>query len=293
MSNKVLILISAAVAVIFWLYVFTRENTEFSLDIPVTLINIQPGTKAFISPVTANMKILTPKALLKQATDSSQIVIDCSLYNKGNHEISITTGDVRAPGFEVIDISPKSLKLDIYPTLKKSVRVQPVLIDTPANGYKIASIKASPARVEVEGLQDILGNLDAVNTEFVPVSGLASDQSFTVKINKTEDLISVTPSEVNITVSILPDVIVREYQVSVQCLPDTGDTMNLPAAVFVTLNISGRRDLVEALPPYTSYAFADCDAVAEGKRTKVIPADIEDIKIWGITPEFIDPGDYQ
>jgi YbbR domain-containing protein len=292
MNNKVLMLISAAIAVIFWLYVFTRENTEFTLEIPVSLINIQTGTKVNISPATANMKILTPKALLKQAAESAQIVIDCSQYTKGSHEISVTTNDVKAPGFEVLDVSPKSLKLDIHPTIKKSVRVQPVLIDTPANGYKIASIKAVPARVEVEGLQEVLGSLDAVNTEFIPVSGFSSDQNLTVKINQNEDLLSITPDEVNITVSILPDVIVKEYQVSVQCLPETVLTEEMPA-IFVTLNISGRRDLVEAIPPYTAYAFADCNAISAGKRTKVISAEIEDIKIWGITPEFIEPYEYQ
>jgi YbbR domain-containing protein len=292
MNNKLLILISAAIAVIFWLYVFTRENTEFTIEIPVTLINIQAGTKVSISPAAANMKILTPKALLKQAADSAEIVIDCSLYAKGNHEIAITTSDVKAPGFEVLDVSPKNLRLEIHPTVKKSVRVQPVLIDTPANGYKIASIKASPARVEVEGLQEVLANLDAVNTEFIPVSGFVSDQNLTVKLSPSEDILSISPDEVKITISILADVIVKEYQVSVQCLPETALSEEMPA-IFVTLNISGRRDIVEALPPYTAYAFADCNAISAGKRTKVIPNEIEDIKIWGITPEFIEPFEYQ
>jgi YbbR domain-containing protein len=289
MNNKILILISAAVAVIFWLYVFTRENTEFSLEIPISIVNAQPGTVVNITPATANMKILTPKALLKQAAESARIVIDCTQYGKGSHEITIATGDVSAPGFEVIDVFPKSLKLDIHPTVKKSVRVQPVIVDSPANGYKVSSIKATPARVEVEGLQEILANLDAVNTEFISLSTFISEQNLTVKINKTDDLIRVTPEDVKITVSILPDVIVKEYQVSVQCLPDTGEPSEQPEAIFVTLNISGRRDLVEDLPPYTAYAFADCDAIAAGKRTKVIPAEIEDIKIWGIAPEFIEP----
>jgi YbbR domain-containing protein len=289
MSNKILVPISVAVALIFWLYVFTRENTEFSLEIPVSLINIQPGTKVNITPTTANMKILTPKALLKQAAESARLVIDCSQYTKGSHDISITSKDINAPGFEVIDVSPKSLKLDIYPTVKKSVRVQPMVVEAPANGYKVSSIKASPARVEVEGLQEVLGSLDAVNTEFILLSGFTSDQNLTVKINKTEDLLKITPDEVKITVSILPDVIVKEYQVSVQCLPDTGEPAEQPAAVFVTLNISGRRDLVDALPPYTSYAFADCNDIAAGKRTKIVPAEIDNIKIWGITPEFVEP----
>jgi YbbR domain-containing protein len=293
MSNRFLILISAAVAVVFWLYVFTRENTEFSLEIPVSLINAQPGTKVNITPATANMKILTPKALLKQATESAHLVIDCSLYARGSHEISITTKDVNAPGFEVIDVFPKNLKLDILPTVKKTVRVQPVVIEGPASGYKVSAIKATPARVEVEGLQETLSNMDAVNTEFIPLAGFTGDQNLSVKINRTDDIIRVTPEEVSITVSILPDVVVKEYQVSVQCLPETGGADEQPHAIFVTLNISGRRDIVEALPPYTAYAFADCDAIAEGRRARVVPAEIDDIKIWGIAPEYIEPSEYQ
>jgi hypothetical protein len=153
------------------------------------------------------------------------------------------------------------------------------------HGYRISSINSTPEYVTVEGNAESIPFIDAIKTSYISVSDLRDNKTFTVNFQPYDDIKFIEPSEVKVNVGIVADIVVKQYSVTVHCLSGTGSNgLELPV---VSLNITGRRDVLESIPPHTQFAYIDCERLSAGGNVPVIAAEIAKVKIWGISPEYV------
>lgn len=289
MSNKILLLISLCIAFILWIHVFISEDREVTVRAPIALIGEKEGTIAFITPNEADVTLSVPQALVGKAANDVHIILQVDDYAPGVSHVKLQSKDVKASGFDVLDLSPTNFELEIQPTQIKELRVQPFILEEPVKGYKVGTVTVSPPTAKVEGAKDAIRLMDNIQTSYISVGGLSEDHDFIVPFQQYSNIKFIDPSTVTVHVSIVPDNIIQEYSASqVKCLPGK-QLPEVKGYPYVSLKVSGRRDLVESITADTTLAYIDCSMIGRWGTyyLKVIPAELNGLRVWGIEPETV------
>lgn len=72
-------------------------------------------------------------------------------------------------GVELVSYTPDSMAINFEPRVEKSV---PVVVDTsgaPGRGYRVESVTADPASVQISGAEGLLSEVESIRTAEVPV----------------------------------------------------------------------------------------------------------------------------
>jgi len=127
-------------------------------------------------------------------------------------------------GVEGVKLHPDTVKVTIpveslpAGTVGVKARVQ----GSPAAGFRVESVSASPDLVKVTGGQDLLDRLENVTTASVDIAGAAADVTKKVKIINPQGAL-VEPREVDVTVEIVPDTVPGENNGAVESAPASGE----------------------------------------------------------------------
>ncbi len=165
------------IAVILWLFVTSKGQTEVSFDVPIDFINIPQGLDVVRYDVKSiNIIIRGYERFVKNLKkDEIRVNLDLSRARKGENQLSIREGDIRLPHVvSVIRINPSSVKVFLEEKTIKKVSVRPVVTGRPENGY-ISSIQVIPDELSIEGVVSELRKTNYINTEPVDVTGLRDE----------------------------------------------------------------------------------------------------------------------
>ena len=155
-------------------------------QIPVTVdINGSPAEGfAVMDPVLKPKEVILkgPKSII-DTVKFAFISIDVSNKSediKGNFPLHIT--DERKAESKNITYRPETIEATIPIVNKADVEIEPRIIGNPAAGYAISGITVTPDIVSVTGDENILNNLQKIDTEIIDISGAYSNQQREVKI---------------------------------------------------------------------------------------------------------------
>lgn len=205
LDNLGLKIAAVLLSIVLWVFVTSRGQSEISIDVPLEFLNIPPGLEIVNRSVkTVSLSIKGQERLVKNLRPSEiRVSIDLSKARKGESIYYISRDDIKLPhAVTVTNISPSSVKVTTEETISKTVRVVPLIVGEPENGYYVKSVEVSPQTVSVEGLRSTLLKLKSVKTEPIDITGFSESFSQDLKVDYTGRNIRSKVNDVNVKVVI-------------------------------------------------------------------------------------------
>jgi YbbR domain-containing protein len=118
-----------------------------------------------------------------------------------------------------VDLDPQTVHVTIPLFTNKESRtlpVNPVVTGTPAQGFRIASVDATPLVASVEGDADQLAKLTQVDTAPVSVSGATRDVGQVVVLAPPSGVVATAPGTVTVTVHVEAVTETRTYSAGIR-----------------------------------------------------------------------------
>ena len=182
-SNKLNLLISIVCAIVLWAYITTVVNPETErtvTGIPVDLTNIEAlNYRGFT--VNESISYLVDVSVRGSRSEVAKLTpadfratADITGYRKG--VASVPVNIVMPPNFELVDIRPENIQVDIVNliTVNKPVRLE--YEDTFPSGMEPGSIIITPEEMEVSGIADVVDSIDYIRA-IVPEGSLSEEVS--------------------------------------------------------------------------------------------------------------------
>ncbi|MFN3479656.1 MAG: YbbR-like domain-containing protein, partial [Thermodesulfovibrionales bacterium] len=163
------------IAVILWLFVTSRGQTEIPFDVPLDFVNIPQNLDVVRCDVKSiNIVIRGYERFIKNIKQGDiRINLDLSKAKKGESQVPIRERDISLPNaVSVVRIDPPFVRVTLEEKITKVVPVRPVITGRPDRGYFISSIQTVPDQIRIEGVISELRRINFINTEPVDISGL-------------------------------------------------------------------------------------------------------------------------
>ncbi len=171
--------VSAVVlAIILWIFVVSKGQTEISLKVPLEFTNIPAGLEiSRLSVSSVSVVVRTHESLSKNIRpDNVKVHVDVSKAKKGEEIFPINTDNARVPfGATVLEIEPSAVKAVFEETLSRKVAVKPDITGSPKSGYYVKSVDVIPPEVVIEGPKSEVKKVNVLKTEPIDISGLSED----------------------------------------------------------------------------------------------------------------------
>lgn len=183
LENLSLKLLSLLLAVTIYLFVNYETMTEIGLPVPIELIGIPPNfTLVEQPPSTAHVRIEGPKTRLDSINrESLKFVVDLVSAREGMSTFKLDESQLRLPqGSKVRSVSPSAVNVTMERTETRKVPVVPHFDGEPSDDAVLASIRVSPAQIEISGPVTSLDSVEFVRTSRVSLR--ARRESFVAKV---------------------------------------------------------------------------------------------------------------
>jgi YbbR domain-containing protein len=151
----------------------------------------------------------------------------------------------------------------LEPVVKRTLPVSVRLSGKPATGYMVGEASASPKTVSVQGPAEEVKRLSTVETISVDVEDSRSAIKRTVRLSTDGKPLTLSPDQVEVSVNIEEQHVVREYdRVDVQAKDFKGAYTVSPQSV--KLRIAGPKSIVEKLDLTAENVYLDLRGMSAG-----------------------------
>ena len=192
-------------AIVLWVFVTSRGQSEISLDVPIEFTDIPPGLEIVnhsVKVISLNMR--GQERLLKNIKPADiRVSLDLSKAKKGESTYYIHREDVRLPhAVTVANLNPSSVKVTTEETVRKTVRVIPVVTGEPERGSTVRSVSVIPPSVEIEGIRPEIARINSLKTEPLDITGMNETFTQDLKLDLTGRVVRTNNSTVTVQVLI-------------------------------------------------------------------------------------------
>ena len=197
---------AVVLAIILWIFVTSKGQTEMALSVPIEYANIPSGIEISKHTVTAaQIVVRTHESLSKNIRQENvRVSVDVSRAKKGEEIFSLKKDDVKVPyGATVTKIEPSTVKVVFEETVSKKVPVKPEVTGSPEQGYAVKRIEVSPEEVDIEGAKSEVRKVGVMRTEPIDISGLAEDLKQEAKLEGKNGNIRTKIDKVNVRIRIV------------------------------------------------------------------------------------------
>jgi YbbR domain-containing protein len=209
-------LISLALAIGLWIFVNAGQHGAIqSFQVPVSYRELPPG---FVvtnpHPDFVRIQVSGPRTLLS-IIDPTHLTLRLELGNVGIGQASFKIGPDSFPvprHTEVTGVQPSQIVLDIDKEVTREVPVHLALSGAPGTGYKIASTEVTPATVGIRAPSRVIGHIDQVDTEAVPISGITSELSRSVNLLSPASSVRLKTDTVTVKITLALVITQKEFQ---------------------------------------------------------------------------------
>jgi YbbR domain-containing protein len=214
-QNLGLRIISLLLAVGLWIFVNAGQHSSVEMfNIPISYRGLPPG---FVitneHPDFIKIQLSGPQTLLS-LVDPGRLTLKLDLGGVGVGQASFKIGleSFNVPrGTAVTSISPSQIVLDVDKIIVRDLPVHVVRIGTPANGYRVSSLEATPAQVQARAPSRELANRETVDTEPVDVGGLSTETERAAAITAPGGMVRLEPSEVMVKIEVAPVIATKQF----------------------------------------------------------------------------------
>lgn len=177
-ANVGLKLLSIGLAFALWMVVAGEQRDERQLHVPLPLSRLSKHLVLLNDPGDfVTVKLRGPKSLVASLSPSEvELKLDLSRLKEGENLVAVGADEVETPrGVEVLQVSPKSVRLVLESMAEREVRVAAKVEGTPAGGHYFKRAYARPNRVRVVGPRSEVSRVAKVYTEAVSIEGRSRD----------------------------------------------------------------------------------------------------------------------
>lgn len=205
-DNLGLKLASLGLAFALWMVVAGEQRDERTLNAPLALAPLPKNTTLLnVSGDFVTVQVRGPKSLISGLSpDEVDVNLDLSTLKEGENLVAVKADQVDVPrGVEVVQISPKSVRLVLESVTERTVRVAARVEGNPADGYYLKRASTHPDRVRLVGPRSEVNRLETIYTSAVNVEGLSHDFGAMIALEPVGKLIKVEgPALVRVSVEI-------------------------------------------------------------------------------------------
>lgn len=289
-------LISGILALILWLYVENLKEIEYSLTVPVETRNIPSDyIVSNEAPLSVNV-VLKGKESKLSPIDENVIIAYVDLKNDtGSGKRSIVRIDKNSfpRRISIKEINPMVIDISIEKILEKQVKIIPVIIEEPPDGYIYQDVIVNPEQVQIQGPESMINGIDSVYTEDVNIGSLKETTVKEVGVNLPGTKISLVNDETVSVKIVIKEIFVLKRIYGVPVVPiNVGEDFNAiieDATASVVLKITKR--IERSISRAKLSLYVDCMDVDE-PGTFPLPiqfeTDIIDVSLIKIEPRSVD-----
>lgn len=195
-------------ALVLWMFVMSRGQSSVSLEVPVVFQNVPPGLQVSGEKSrTVTVEVRGHERFIRDLRPGDvHVSLDMEGLKKGIRQYRITRANVKHPStLRVVSISPSSLNVHAEETLKKTVRIMPVIAGEPLKGFRTSAVEVVPAEATVEGLVNEMRRMNTLETEPVDISSASETVVTEAKILKPDTSIKTDIEAVTVRVVIVKE----------------------------------------------------------------------------------------
>jgi YbbR domain-containing protein len=193
------------IAVLLWLFVTWRGQSEVSFDVPIEFKDVPIGLGIVsVSAKSANVTVKGQDRIMKSLRPSDiRVLVDMDKARKGEGSFHINKDDVKLPyAMSVRSIEPSTIRVRLDETVTKSVPVRASITGTPGSGFYIKSVDVEPKSIVIQGLKTEVRKIDEIGTDQMDISGTNSTQTQELNIDAAGANIKPEKEKVRVTVVI-------------------------------------------------------------------------------------------
>src|SRR4030042_3516539 len=153
LENLGLKLTAVFLSIVLWIFVTSRGQSEISFDVPIEFKDIPQGLEI----VTHSVKVISlnmrgQERLLKNIKPADiSVSLDLSKAKKGEGTYYVHREDIRLPhAITVSNFNPSNVKVTTEETVKKTVKVIPIVTGDPERGFSVKFVSVIPPIVEID-----------------------------------------------------------------------------------------------------------------------------------------------
>ncbi len=289
-------LISGILALILWLYVENLKEIEYSLSVPIETRNI-PADYIISNeiPISVNV-VLKGKESRLSLIDENVIMAYVDLKNDtGSGKRSIVRIDKNSfpQRISIKEIKPMVIDISIEKILEKQVKIIPVIIEEPPDGYIYQEVIVNPEQVQIQGPESMINGIDSIYTEDINIGSLKETTVKEAGVNLPGTKISLVNDETVSVKIVIKEIFVLKRIYGVPVVPiNVGEDFNAiieDATALVLLKIPKR--IEGRISREKLNLYVDCMDVDE-PGTFTLPihfeTDIIDVSLIKIEPWSVD-----
>jgi YbbR domain-containing protein len=190
-------------SIFLWIFVTSRGQSEISIDVPVEFKDIPPGLEIVSqSAKVISLNMRGQERLLKNIKPSDiSVSLDLSKAKSGEGMYYVHREDMRLPhAITVTNLNPSSVKVVTEETVRKTVRVIPILTGEPEKGFVVRSVSVIPPNVEIEGIRREISRINTVKTEPFDLTGMYETFVQDLKLDMTGRMVRTKTATVSVQV---------------------------------------------------------------------------------------------
>jgi YbbR domain-containing protein len=141
----------------------------------LTLVNI-PRDLVLTSnvPDTVSLQLRGPLTRALDSANPPEVLLDLSDARPGLNSYPINERDIPLPAeVEVVSVDPPAITLELERQETRVIPVRPLIEGLPAQGFRVAGIRAVPAQYSVQGPESLILALEFIDTSPISVEGAA------------------------------------------------------------------------------------------------------------------------
>jgi diadenylate cyclase len=202
--NLSLKFLSLALAVGLWMALAGEPVSEVALEVPISFHNM-PGNLEISSESIpkAQIRLRGPERAIRRLQPSDIYAeIELAKVKPGERTFDLTAAEIHHPReLSIVQVVPSDVHLAFDVRTTREIPVQPRVIGSFAEGYKIGQIQVEPPMVLVAGPKHRVEAIESATTDPMDISGAIARMTFMRHPYVQDPLIQVaSPDPVRITI---------------------------------------------------------------------------------------------
>lgn len=179
LKNLHLKILSLVLAMLFWIFVASLENTFFELpdEIPLQVFNLAPelALSTKLPPVKLTVRASDPVALRRLSSADFEAYVDLRNIGAGQRQVPVLVTSKNSQ-VNVVKSDPAELALTIEPVRQKLISLLSEVKGQPAKGFRVDTVKLSSEAVAVKGAASTLSKISSAKA-FVQLDGTEAENA--------------------------------------------------------------------------------------------------------------------
>lgn len=240
LRNIGLKLTSVFLAFLLWTQIEGQQRVVRTVPVPLEFVNMPAGLEiANEYPRQVNVRLSRPPSA---RMDERQLaaVIDLRDVQPGRNILPVTEVSIRnlSSGVEIEGIEQNRVRLDLERTRRKTVKIEPVIVGQPADGFQLGELRVNPSEVLVSGPESSLELVTQAETQPIDAGGKTESFRQNVYLDLEDSRLRFESADsVDVFITVEEERREITMKLAVQVLPKNSPVRFSPSSLEATISV--------------------------------------------------------